>query len=187
MLLTCAFLLLISVAATMASRDPSHGSQNSLPTEYKFAPQNVTHNSTTAAQLKDLLSFFSKNASASSSSSVFSALQLLGSNSSRQIDPALARNALSMMLRMGNGSLNATVIADALNRTGRGYGGGGYGGGGSYGGCCGGFDPALWLLLRDDHGWERPREKDNTMENLGPLALLTLLGLALISRMPTQG
>ena len=65
----------------------------------------------------------------------------------------------------------------------------------------GGFDPTLLLLLGDNNrnrGHDYPyyppynmnnNNNNNMMEKLsfGELALLTLLGLALISRFPTQG
>ncbi|OQV14167.1 hypothetical protein BV898_11638 [Hypsibius exemplaris] len=180
-----ACLLLLSNQEVEANSDLGHDSRNSLPTEYKFAPQNVSHHNSTSTQLlKDLLSLVGKNGT----SSAFSALQRVGLNSGQQMNSALLKSSLAMLLRLGNGTLNATVIADSLKRTGRNYGGGGGGGyGGGYGGGCCGFDP-LWLLLgRDDHHERRENNNNNDNSNLAELALLSLLGLALIGRMPTQG
>lgn len=87
---------------------------------------------------------------------------------------------------------NATFLNSTLGRESRNYGGmgcGGYGGGG--GGDGNGL--LLALLLSRNRGFDdgpsfglNPGSNNNGMD-AGQLGFLTLLGLALISRFPTQG
>ncbi|XP_055327400.1 uncharacterized protein LOC129580764 [Paramacrobiotus metropolitanus] len=66
----------------------------------------------------------------------------------------------------------------------------GFGFGGFGGGFGGGNSLLLALLLRDrhrDHDWPRPMPQQNNQPDFASLATLTLLGIALISRFPTQG
>ncbi|OQV14164.1 hypothetical protein BV898_11635 [Hypsibius exemplaris] len=118
--------------------------------------------------------------------------QLNANMTSLLSSPALNSSLSNWLLQIRNfsgapgwGDLSANFTS-GLNRTGRGdFGGGGYGGGGYGGGCCGNDGLLLTLLLRGRHHHEPAQEKKQD-SNLPALALFTLLGLALIGRMPTQ-